>query len=109
MAGVKLKKGDKIRARVHHDGVKSGTEGKIVGVYSGTYYAVNYPGVQGVCYTPDQIAAESSGGAPPSPSRPGMGEPPASEPGISSPALAAANEHVQRVGTWERLMSMVRT
>jgi hypothetical protein len=96
MAGVKLRKGDKIRAKVHHNGVKSGTEGKVTGVYSGTYYAVNYPGVSGVCYTPDPLADMADSSAPTR-----------TEPGISSPALNAADEHVQRVSTWERLMSMV--
>jgi hypothetical protein len=53
MAGVKLAKGAKVKARVHHNGVKAGTEGTITAVYNGTYYAVNYPGVPGVCYSPD--------------------------------------------------------
>jgi hypothetical protein len=97
MATGKVRKGDKIRARVHHDGVKSGTEGTVTGVYSGVYYAVNYPGVPGVCYTPDPHAVPSTG----------PGAAPASSPGISSPALSAATEHIEEVGVWQRLMSMV--
>jgi hypothetical protein len=97
MPGVKIRKGDKIKARVHHNGVKSGTEGKVTGVYSGTYYAVNYPGVQGVCYSPDPHVIPETG--------PGAG--PQASPGISSPAISAAQDHIERVGAWHRLMSMV--
>jgi hypothetical protein len=97
VSGAKLRKGDTITARVHHDGVKSGTQGKVVAVYSGTYYAVNYPGVQGICYTPDPHALAVSG----------PGAAPGAQPGQSSPTLSAAQDHIQRVGVWERLMSMV--
>jgi hypothetical protein len=97
MSGAKVRKGDKIRARVHHDGVKSGTEGKVIGAYSGVYYAINYPSVPGVCYSPDpQIEAVT-----------GPATAPGAEPGNSSPTLSAAQDHIQRVGVWERLMSMV--
>jgi hypothetical protein len=99
MATGKVRKGDKIRARVHHDGVKSGTEGKVTGVYSGTYYAVNYPGVQGICYSPDPHVIPLTG----------PGAAPEADPGISSPALSAAQHHIDRVGVWSRLMSMVGT
>jgi hypothetical protein len=97
MATGKVRKGDQIQARVHHNGVKSGTVGKVTGVYSGTYYAVNYPGVQGVCYTPDPHATPVTG----------PGAAPAAAPGISSPALSAAQEHIETVGIWSRLMSML--
>jgi hypothetical protein len=97
--GGKVRKGDKVRARVHHDGVKSGTVGTVTGVYNGTFYSVNYPGVPGICYSPDPHVIPETG--------PGTAPPHA--PGISSPALSAAQDHVQRVGIWERIMSMVGT
>lgn len=107
MTGMgQVRKGDKVQARVHHNGVRTGTEGKVVGVYNGPYYAVNYPGVQGVCYSPDpHVTAVSGGnsGAQPAPV-PGGGTP---TPGPEGPAQAVV-EHAQRVGSWERLMGLVR-
>jgi hypothetical protein len=95
MAGGKIRKGDKIKARVHHNGVRSGTQGTVTAVYTGTYYAVSYPGVQGVCYTPDPHA-EATGDS---------GDDPAANPSL---ALSAAQEHLGRVGVWERLMGTLR-
>jgi hypothetical protein len=98
MAGVKIRKGDKIKALVHHNGVRSGTQGTVTAVYTGTYYAVSYPGVQGVCYTPDPHA-EPTGQS---------GEAPTSHPPNPGPALSAAQEHLGRVGVWERIMTTLR-
>lgn len=99
----KVRKGDKIVAKVRHDGVKAGTEGVVVGVYSGTFYAVNYPGIPGVCYTPDTHSNATTGpGAAPTPATaPGGTGPPA------TPPVAATAEPTDRVGAWGRLMEMV--
>ena len=104
MPDGKVRKGDKVTARVHHDGVRAGTEGKVVGVYSGTFYAVNYPGVQGVCYSPDAHVTAVTGPAsgPQTVAAPGGAGTPG--PGVS----AAVTEHLVAVGAWEKLMGLLR-
>lgn len=95
----RVRKGDTVAARVHHNGIRAGTEGKVTGVYNGTYYAVSYPGVTGVCYTPDPQATPVAGSAAGTGSAPAPGG--AGTPGPEPPTTSASSE------IWERLMSLL--
>lgn len=108
MVTSKVKKGDKIAARVHHNGVKAGTEGKVVGVYNGTYYAVSYPGIQGVCYTPDphMVAVSGPAAGPTSSPAPGGTGTPGVVPAQPSKAEQEVADHAEAVRGWERLAGM---
>lgn len=92
----RVRKGDKVKAKVRHNGVLAGTTGTVTGVYSGDYFAVNYPGVQGVSYSPAAHCLPMSGGsagAQTAPQPGGTGNPGAT-PGVAANA-------------WEKLMAVL--
>jgi hypothetical protein len=77
------KLGDKVKARHHHDGVKPGTVGRVTKVSEGVYYGIAFPGVPGVCYSPESHVTPVA-----SPTSPGTGG--GSAPGGGAPGGGSA-------------------
>jgi hypothetical protein len=110
---ARFKVGDKVKTRVRHNGLKSGTNATVTGVYGGTFYTLAVPGTGGGSYiSPDtHVVADPD----PSPSAPdndsddeatGVGTA-ANPTGPASAAASAGLEHLVRVKAWDRLMGMV--
>ena len=100
-----VRKGDKVQAKVRHSGVKAGAVGTVTGVYQGTFFAVNYPGVDGISYSPATHCDATTGGAT-APVASGGG-------GVGAPAppaeaaLVGAQSYVERVSAWDRIMGFL--
>lgn len=91
----RVRKGDKVKAKARHSGVAGGAVGTVRAVYSGDYFAVNYPDVAGISYSPAAICEPVTGGsagAQTAPQPGGTGNPGAT-PGVAASA-------------WEKLMAV---